>query len=48
MVAAEAEMNVPEAEVRRHAAYWRGFVRFMVLSALGAVIALGGMALFLL
>ena len=50
MTATESEMTtiVPDVEVRRHASYWHGFCRFMTVSAIGIVILLSGMALFLL
>ena len=38
---------VPEAEIRRHEYYWRGFVRFMTWSAVGTAILLLAMAFFL-
>ena len=48
MAAVDAEMDVPKVEGRRHAAYWRNFVRFLTLGALGAAVVLILMAIFLL
>ena len=48
MAAVEMEMDVPKVEVRRHAAYWHNFVRFLTLGALGAAIVLIIMATALL
>ena len=47
-MATTGEMGVPEGEVRRHEQYWRGFVRFMIVSAVSTAILLLGMAYFLL
>lgn len=48
MDATNTEVEVPEAEVRRHEDYWLGFVRFMTVSAISLVILLLLMAYFLL
>ena len=47
MAGTEAEIAVPDVEVRRHEGYWNGFVRFMTVSAVGIIILLALMALFL-
>ena len=41
------EMKVPDVEVRRHEGYWRGFVRMMIISAVGIGILMAFMAIFL-
>ena len=48
MDATRDEAAVPEVEIRRHEQYWRGFVRFMIFSAVGTAILLLGMAFFLI
>ena len=48
MAARDAEAEVPKYEISRHEMYWRGFVRFMLISALGTALLLAGMAFFLL
>lgn len=41
------EAQVPIAEVQRHRRYWRGFVRFLTVCAVGTAILLALMAIFL-
>ena len=47
MAATHGELEVPDVEIRRHAEYWHGFVRFMTVSAVVIGLLLGAMALFL-
>jgi hypothetical protein len=47
MAAAHGEFEVPDVEIRRHAEYWHGFVRFLTVAAIVIGLLLGAMALFL-